>query len=528
MPHTIIFHSFERNDYNMSASREKKARQKLHASGYVDPKAIKAEEARKAAKRSNTLYGAIAAAFVLVAAFIIVWNSGLVQKSATAVTIDGEDYSVAETGYFYQYAYQQWYSQMGSYASYFGLDTNAPLSSQMYDEEMTWADYFAEEGISTMKWTLATYEEAMANGYEWTEADEANWTSTKSSLEEYAKTNGQSYKSILRYNYGKYITPGLFEELTRKHITAISYAQSINESFTYSDDEISKYYEDNKKDFDVVDYELVTVSGAVSSKDADGNDIEVTDEMKKEAMAEAKTNAEAILEAYKNGTVLEDAAENEELGATYSSREDIPYSETDILKWVFDDARKDGDTTIIEGTNDYSVILFHNRERNNYNTVDVRHILVKVDSTTLDPESETYDDELALLKSAAKAEADGLYAEWQNGEKTEDSFAALADEHSDDGGSVGNGGLYTTVAKGDMISEFNDWIFAEGRKSGDTEVIYAESTGYHIMYFVGENSPYWQVQVENTLRSNDYTEWSDALVADMVAEEGSGMKYVKN
>lgn len=511
----------------MSASREKKARQELHASGYVDPKAVKAEEARKAAKRSSILYGSVAALFVLVAAFIIIWNSGLIQKSATAVTIDGKDYSVAETGYFYQYAYNSWYSQMGAYASYFGLDTSSPLSSQTYNEETgeTWADYFAEQGIETMKWTIATYNAAMENGYEWTDEDEESWNNTKSSLEEYAKSNGVTYKNILKYNYGQYITPSLFEELTRMQIAALSYAQSINDGFSFTADEISKYYSENPLDFDVADYEMVTVSGAAEDEDEDGNEIEVTEEMEKEAMAAAKANAEAILAAYEAGTSLEASAEIEEFNATYSDRSGSSYSDTDALNWVFDDARKAGDTTILENDSSYTVLLFHSRGREEYNTVDVRHILVKVDSSALDSESETYDAELEELKAAAKAEADDILKQWENGEKTEASFGALADELSDDSAV---GGLYTAIAKGDMITEFNDWIFADGRKTGDTDVIWGESSsGYHVMYFVGENVPAWQADVEYTLRTNAYNEWSEALVADMTAEQGSGMKYVK-
>ena len=150
----------------MSASREKKARQQLNASGYVDPKAIKAEEERKATKRTNTLYAILGVAFVLVAVFTFVWNSGMMQRGATAATIDGKNYNVEEVGYFYHSSYNQWYQQMGAYASYFGLDVNSPLSAQMYDEAagVTWADYFADEGTKYMAWVLKAYDEAVANG----------------------------------------------------------------------------------------------------------------------------------------------------------------------------------------------------------------------------------------------------------------------------------------------------------------------------------------------------------------------------
>ncbi|MGM9661792.1 MAG: peptidylprolyl isomerase [Oscillospiraceae bacterium] len=511
----------------MSASREKKARQERNASGYVDPKQRRAEEERKAAKRSNLLYGTIAVLFVVVAVFVIVWNSGVIQRNATAVTIDGEKYSASEMSFFYHDSYNQWYQQMGAYASYFGLDTSAPLNSQVYSEETgeTWADYFCDQGVENMKWTIATYNEALANGYEWSEEDEESWNSTKETMETYAESNNVDYKTFLQYYYGSLITPAVYEKYVRMQIVANNYASQIYDGFSYDLNDLSQHYEENKLDYDVADYELVTVDGSVATKDEDGNEVEVTDEMKAEAMDKAKADAESILAAYQEGGDLQTLAEDaESYTATYSDKTDATYSSGDILDWVFDDARESGDTTIIEGDDSVSVVVFHSRGRYDYNTVDVRHILVRVDTSSLDSESETYEEELEALKAEAKAEADSILQQWLDGEKTEESFAALADELSDDGA---EGGLYTQVAKGDMVTEFNDWIFAEGRQSGDAEVIYAEQTGYHVMYFVGENVPYWQVQVEESLRSDAYSAWSAALVEDMTAETGSGMKYVK-
>lgn len=513
----------------MSASREKKARQQLHASGYVDPKTIKAEEERKATKRANTLYAILGVAFVLVAVFTFVWNSGMVQRGATAATIEGEKYTAEEVGYFYHSAYNKWYQQMGAYASYFGLDVNSPLDAQMYDEEqgMTWADYFVDEGLSYMKWVLKAYDEAVANGVEWTEADDAALAADKASMTDYAAENGISYQDLLKYNYGSYITEDTYEKFVRMETVANRYAQSVNDAFTFDNEVIEKHYNENVLDFDVADYELVTVSGSVPTKDADGNEVEVTDAMKEEAMKKAKATAEEILAAFLASNDLEAAAKDIE-GATYSDRSGSTYSGTDVLEWVFDDTRAANDATVIEGTSDYSVVVFRDRGRNEYNTVDVRHILVSVDSTELDKESETYEAELEALKAEAKTKADDILNQWLSGAKTEESFAALADELTEDGGSKGRGGLYTKIAKGDMVTEFNDWIFDESRKVGDAEVIYAEGTGYHVMYFVGENAPYWQVQVEDTLRSNAYNEWYNGLVANVAATTGSGIKYVKN
>ena len=68
----------------MSASREKKLRQDQTASGYVDPKAEKELEKKKAEKRSNVLYSVIAVLFVLVVAASFLWRSNVISRNATA------------------------------------------------------------------------------------------------------------------------------------------------------------------------------------------------------------------------------------------------------------------------------------------------------------------------------------------------------------------------------------------------------------------------------------------------------------
>ena len=46
------------------------------------------------------------------------------------------------------------------------------------------------------------------------------------------------------------------------------------------------------------------------------------------------------------------------------------------------------------------------------------------------------------------------------------------------------------------------------------------------MYFVGDDVPCWQVQVENTLRSRDTETWQKGLTDSAEVVELSGMKHV--
>ena len=80
----------------MSASREKKNRQDLASQGIQDPKAIREAEEKAQQRKANRLYGTIAVVFVLVAALLVVVNSGVLERSATAITVDGENYTAAQ------------------------------------------------------------------------------------------------------------------------------------------------------------------------------------------------------------------------------------------------------------------------------------------------------------------------------------------------------------------------------------------------------------------------------------------------
>ena len=123
-----------------------------------------------------------------------------------------------------------------------------------------------------------------------------------------------------------------------------------------------------------------------------------------------------------------------------------------------------------------------------------------------------------------QAKAEEILAGWDG---TEDGFAALAGEFSQDGGSKDNGGLYENVVKGQMVSDFNDWCYADGRKSGDTGIV-SSSYGCHIMYFVGYGQEqYWHYACNSALVSNAYSEWRASITEPLTAETvESGMKLV--
>ncbi len=123
--------------------------------------------------------------------------------------------------------------------------------------------------------------------------------------------------------------------------------------------------------------------------------------------------------------------------------------------------------------------------------VDVRHILIMPEGgETGEDGYPVYTDE---AWAAAEVEATKVYNEWKSGDLTETRFGQLAQTYSEDG-SASTGGLYTGVAKGDMVANFDSWCFDAARQVGDHDLVKTQF-GYHIMYFCG-STPIWYSEVE--------------------------------
>jgi hypothetical protein len=122
--------------------------------------------------------------------------------------------------------------------------------------------------------------------------------------------------------------------------------------------------------------------------------------------------------------------------------------------------------------------------------VDVRHVLVVPEGKN--PGDEYTDEEWA----SCEADAQALLDQWLAGDASEESFAALANEHSVDSDGT-DGGLYEDVYVGQMVPEFNDWCFDESRQYGDYGLVKTRF-GYHIMFFVNSH-PMWLSYAETGL-----------------------------
>lgn len=422
--------------------------------------------------------------------------------------------------YLFNYNYQSYLSYYGTYLSYHGFDSSKSLKDQYYDEDsgQTWYDYFMEMTKQYIQQTLIMAEAAKAAGVELDETDMETVNSSISSLESTASANSKTVDEYVAEYYGSGVTENDVKECLKLTTLAQKYYNQLYNGYTYTDEQYESYYNDNKTSYLYADFLTFNFSFGSDSSESSVNE---EDKQKAKAYADdlAKCKTREEFEAYitkylkDNPSLVQVSSDGESSESSVSQEAFDEALKTQVEaalttkysyevtseagQWVFADGRKANETYVIEGTDAYTVIMMikpsYRDETVNKN---VRHILFT---------SDTYGSE-----EKAKAKADEIYKEWKEGEATEDSFAELAKKYSTDTGSSSNGGLYKNVTEGQMVTEFNDWVFDKSRKTGDTGIV-KTSYGYHIMYFVGDSDKAWKVAVDSALRSQSYNEEYEKL-----------------
>lgn len=478
----------------------------------VKPASRENGKAKNTGKPSDRFYNiiAIVIAVVLVVSIGVAIFQNVVSsgKYFIAAVVGDEKVYPHEINFYYINSYMNFVESYGDYLTWFGLNTSMPLKAQQYTEDKTWHDYFLETALSSVHEVKALYKEAVAAGHTLSEEYSKQIDSDIASLEASVQGQNMTLDYYLSSSFGSRMTIDEYKRIMTESYLAQQFAQQKFDSFEYSDEDIKNYYQENKNSFDLVDYRYFFFSSAPENSNASQEEID-----------NAKTNSKSLAEIMQSAITdeqsfiklsLQNAKEDQkELyeDDDYTLREGSTYSsvpDEDMAEWLFDENRSTGDTTIIESDTGYFVVYMVARYRNDYSTVNVRHILVQynIDQGASEPKPEQVE--------AAEIAAETILREWELGEKTEESFAELAKERSEDPGSKDNGGLYENIYKGMMVEPFEKWCFDSKRKPGDVGLVETDY-GYHVMYFSSYGAPYWTIQVESEIRNNDYSEYNTAI-----------------
>ena len=473
------------------------------------------KEKEKKEERISTAIGIVVlvALVCLVASFPI---RTYLATHETYVVVNGEAVNKVEFDYQYNLTKNNYITQYGSYLTYFGLDTSKDLSTQMYSDTLSWQDYFEQMAVENLKQSKAMKAAADAEGFTYDTTDEYN--TFKETIKTSAASAGISEKEYVRSIYGAYATMSRIEQYVKNDMVMNAYYEKLQEDNAPSDDEIQSYYEENKATYDSVDYRLTTIEAdlptepteladpveATTAPDADTDGTATTDTTQDTAYQ--PSDAE-IAKAMEDAKVLADDAEKT-VAKDGEAHENEKKSSVNYLisDWLFDDARKAGDTTVITNDNShcYYAVAFEKRYLDETPSADVRVIIPTEDKT-----------------------GEEILEEWKSGAATEDSFAELCKKYTQDTSAVENGGLFEQVTKTGMTEELSNWIFDNSRQAGDTVAITVSDTSY-VLYYIGQDQPEWKINIKNTLVSDTMSQHMQDITADVTVEDPKGkLNYLK-
>lgn len=372
------------------------------------------------------------------------------------------------------------------------VSISKPLSEQIYDKVSgtTWQQFLLETSLNIWKQYRYLTDMALEAGFTLPEEYQKELDGLKDSLAVTAANVGfNSVDALVSAQFGEGCTFADYKYFMELSYYASLYFEELTNGITNTKEEIETFYKAHEQEF--VDSDITMESGLlVDYRHIFVKAESTTDGITESQWADCKAAAQNLLDQW-----LKDPTE-------------------DIFATIATEMSKDENTAKKGGLCTYIY--------NNYlTTVDIRHILIMPEGGTKSDDGRTtvYSDE---EWEACRKKAQEIYDEYLNGAKTEEFFAELAKKYSQDGNAK-DGGIYTDVRKDSMSENFDEWIFDESRKEGDTGLVQTPY-GYHVMYFVHRDDAMNDWLFDTKHKAGDYalikTDDGYQIVYVVEAEEG--------
>lgn len=435
--------------------------------------------------------------------------AGCASTNKAVMTVGKSKITVAEYNYTYFTQIQDFYNAYSSYLSYFGIDPDLPLKEQnctFVEEGGTWADYFMTQTETVLTQVYCFYNEAVERGLSLNEEYTEQLDAYVLSATEAAKKLSMTVDEYLADHFGAGLTLDLYRDFLTHRLLATQYCEQVLSEITYTDAEYDAYYAENKISVDKVSFLIFTLDEDCLPEDA-------AYETEEECLAAIKAAADAFVaaatspEAFLQQAVHYAPAEYKDTYSTMASvhAKNVSSSdlaEGDMREWLYNSSRKEGDCAHHQTAQGVvTVCYFMSRGRDESPLASMRHILLEITETDEGSDKEQMHTDILAVRD-----------EWAAKGYTADAFAELAEKYSEDPGSASTGGVYTDFAKGSMVDPIDEWIFAEGRKEGDFEIILTEF-GYHLVQFMGYGQVGWKAECYPEMQDADYFEILEDLKA---------------
>ncbi len=458
-----------------------------------DKKIQKRKEAEQKAKREKLKSHLTSAAIVIaVIAFIAYFpiKNGIATNS-TYMQVGEAKITELEFDYYYNLSVNNFLSQNDYLLAYMGLDTSKDFADQEYNEYLTWDDYFQQITVENIKYVKSLVQEGKAAGFTYdTTADVEEHNRI---VEESAAQEGVTVKDYVKATMGEYATLKNMKDIIAETYYAAAYYDKVYADINITEEAIKEYYESNKKDYDSVDFKVITVNADVpegeTTTDEEGNTTtaEPAEEEVALAMNKAKVDADKKVAVIDSEGTLNENKQFANISIYYSN-------------WLFDEERVAGDVSVFENNNEhcYYVVQFVDRYLADTKAVNVRAIATTTDKGAL------------------------IVDEWKNTGANEEAFLALVEKYSEDTYTNTTGGLYENLPATGLSDELSVWLLDETRKEGDVEAISSSSGYFYVLYYLGQGEVEWKASIDSLLSGKDMEAYMDKIMGALEVVDTKG------
>lgn len=333
----------------------------------MEARRIQAEKERLTAKRWKI--GGIVTGMILICILAGVTIQSVVKKQSALkdiyITVGNHELTKLEYDFYYNSTTNNYINTYYSYLSYMGLDPSKDFAEQNYSGDLTWKDNFDRMTVDSVTEMKAIIDDAKAQGFEYDITEDYH-----SYIESINSSASEAGLSVARYytaSFGIYATQNNVEPFIKEMLFASAYYDHLNEEMIPSEEEITSYYEENKNNYDKVNYHEFPFRATLKEDESE--------EAITAAMNELNTKADEMIRRLEAGedfeTLCEEYADEEKKAdysdteTEYSFHQDSTYFSvpTQYADWLYGEEREIGELTKLEDTEDHIIYVVRFDER---------------------------------------------------------------------------------------------------------------------------------------------------------------------
>ena len=450
-----------------------------------------AEEAPKKKKKMKKGVKAIIVllsiiiAFVLGCVILVAVATPRVDLDDVAITVGDVEVSASE---FY-------YAYLSSYAS-----------NSSYGEEVV-----KSSTIDQISLLYKAYSDGKKAGYEMSEDAKADIESQLEYVNTTSEKNGMTPDEFVAKSfYNDKFTFDMYKKVLEMTTYATDYLYSKVEEIEKSYDgdaglkKIEEAYAKDKATYDLSDFSFWYFDASLETSESNAEAVKL-------AVEEGKTFEEAL------ASVVPDVTAKTVSGKAKSDLTNAALP-TELVDWIYKTnedgsyANGTGAVTVIADTSLVYVVYVNNAPaKNEVHPVTANYIKVKIST------DDTIKDSEDMNRIKAKNEAAAILEAFLATDKSEAKFTEIMQSEAVTKNTLASADTFEGATKDGSIDEnLENWLFAEGRKSGDytAELIETEDAFYIVYYVEQAEKPVWYTTTLNSLLNSDVEALQQSILAE--------------